>query len=556
MTTTLLENSYSINATVMIRRDCHENGMTLREYADAVINRIQPILNHDTFLYQFGSTIEDMSAVENFLLSKNLTIIKSQRDSATIKIIGTAEQFNLAFDIQMLQVVDANRSYISHTGTIKIPTSLQGIIQEVLGLDNSIDVTPVSTIPAPLPTSVSDPLSVPLTPQQMATAYNFPPSTGAGVCVGIIQFDGGYTTQNLTTSFAANGLSVPTIISYPAGSTNNPQDNIASSEVVLDSLMVGGTAPGAKQVVYFGTGTIQGWVNLFSAAVNDTTNNPSVLSVSWATSEASYWKTTVDPVFQAAIAKGITIVAASGDYGTRGPSATTTNPTVCYPAVSPYVLAIGGTTLQLNPNGTIANEFVWNQNNASSGSGISIIYDKPSWQNSLTSKAYPSGTIAVLPKRAIPDVAANADPATGARYYYGLSNLPSYTGGTSAATPLWAGLIACINQLAGRSSGFVNNKLYANTGGAFNDIIQGNNALPNLGVATGYSATIGWDAVTGLGSPKGNLVYNIIANVVKIKTASNTWSPVQNISIKTAANTWTTVNRVWTKTASGWAQTY
>lgn len=557
MSTRPLENTRVITATALVRRDLHENGMSLAEYADSVMQGTRPFLNHDQFTYQFGSTAEDMFTVEDFFVKHNLTIVESRRDCATVIVSGTAEQFNVIFGIQLVEVTEPNRSYITHSGNINIPQHLQDVIQEVLGLDNSIDVTP--SLIKPNPSYVSDPNSVHLTPQQMTAAYNFPDATGADVCVGIIQFGGGYTEQNLIDSFGINELSIPTIVPYSAGSTNNPGNNTESGEVVLDSLMVGGAAPDAKQVVYFGSGTsIQGWVNVFNAAVNDTVNNPSVLSVSWATSEALYWVRNVDTILQSAIAKGITIVAASGDLGTKGPSSLSINPTVCYPAASPYVLAVGGTTLQLDPDNKIANEYAWNQGNYSSGSGISSIYVAPSWQKRITAQQYPSGSVVGVPRRAIPDVAANADPATGALFYYGLSNYAGHTGGTSAAAPLWAGLIARIVELVGSNIGLLQPILYANSN-TLNDITQGNNALPSIGVPTGYSATPGWDAVTGLGSPNGQAIYNLFVNnsEIKIKVDAETWRSVQNIQVKTDANTWTPVTNAWVKVDSEtWKQVY
>jgi kumamolisin len=308
-------------------------------------------------------------------------------------------------------------------------------------------------------------------------------------------------------------------------------------------------------VIYFGKGnnTAQ-WVNLFNTAIYDTENKPSVLSVSWAIPENSVWLSSLDPVLQAAVTLGITIVAASGDYGTKGLSSTT-NPTVCYPAVSPYVTAVGGTTLQLSPIGTIANEYVWNQGNASSGSGISKIYPLPSWQKELTAKNYPSGSVITINRRSIPDISANGDPATGAEFYYGLSNILSYTGGTSAAAPLIAGLIARFIENIGNNLGFLNSKFYVKST-AFRDITVGNNACPDIGLTTGYLATTGWDACTGIGTPIGNQLLSLLIPG-KVKIDENNWAYIKDLKVKTSNTTWSPVIAVYTKTADGsWKQTY
>jgi len=141
----------------------------------------------------------------------------------------------------------------------------------------------------------------------------------------------------------------------------------------------------------------------------------------------------------------------------------------------------------------IQTEDVWNdlsQSEGATGGGVSQAFPLPSFQQSVNVPNAPNG----FAGRGVPDVAGDADPATG--YSIIVDGQPSVLGGTSAVAPLWAGLFALINQSLGANVGYVNPLLYtANAEVTFHDITSGNNG--------GYSAGPGWDACTGLGSPNG-----------------------------------------------------
>jgi len=274
------------------------------------------------------------------------------------------------------------------------------------------------------------------------------------------------------------------------GGSNSPGDpSGADGEVELDIQVAGSAAPGANIAVYFAPNSDQGFVDAITTAVHDLTNKPSVLSISWGGPESSWSQSSVtalDNACQSAGALGVTITVASGDSG----SSDGTNGTVVdFPASSPHVLACGGT--ELFANGTaIAEEVVWDDQpqGGASGGGFSGVFPVPTWQAS----ALPAGSTG----RGVPDVSGDASPETG--YNIVVDGQPEVVGGTSAVAPLYAGLIALINQqLTSQnepSAGFINPMLYQNTSD-FNDITQGNNGA--------YSAGPGWDACTGLGSPKG-----------------------------------------------------
>jgi kumamolisin len=216
--------------------------------------------------------------------------------------------------------------------------------------------------------------------------------------------------------------------------------------------------------------------------------------MSWGGPEDSYTGqalTSYDQALQDAKALGVTVCVASGDNGSSDGD-TDGKAHVDFPASSPNVLACGGTSLQAS-NGVITSETVWNDgaSGGATGGGVSETFPLPSYQaNANVPVSVNSSQFA---GRGVPDVAGDADPNTG--YNVVVDGDSGVVGGTSAVAPLWAGLIARMNQARGSNAGFLNPLIYPLQATAFNDITQGNNGA--------YSAGPGWDACTGLGSPIG-----------------------------------------------------
>jgi len=209
----------------------------------------------------------------------------------------------------------------------------------------------------------------------------------------------------------------------------------------------------------------------------------------------------MDEAFQSAAAMGVTVCVAAGDDGSTDGVTDGLNH-VDFPASSPNVLACGGTELVASGN-TITNETVWNEtanNEGATGGGVSDVFPLPSYQSGAG--VPPSANPGQHVGRGVPDVAGDADPSTG--YVTRVDGQPDVIGGTSAVAPLWAGLIALINESIGKPAGFLNPLLYqdASAGGIFNDITSGNNDA--------YSAGPGWDACTGLGSPVGSQIAAVL----------------------------------------------
>jgi kumamolisin len=347
----------------------------------------------------------------------------------------------------------------------------------------------------------------------LAAAYQYPTvpggttAQGANTCVGIVELGGGWTAQNLNSTFGRIGLTNPTVVDVSVdGGVNDPTDINSSGEVMLDIYCVGASALGAKIAMYFAPNSFQGFIDTIISATNDTVNNPSVLSISWGTTDSNWvgLNSQFDSALQAATVKGITTFVAAGDFGVRAINGAPTY-TVQYPGSSPYVICAGGTEVSINNDYTIASEVAWGTNGGSyaGGGGVSTVYSAPAWQMGLTSKTYPTPSSPVtLTGRAIPDVSAMA---RGYTFYYGITNSVGTFLGTSAVAPLLSGLMARLNSITASQIGFVNSAWYAAKSTAFNDITVGDN---HGGNTVGYVATAGWDAATGLGSPIG---INILA---------------------------------------------
>jgi kumamolisin len=221
------------------------------------------------------------------------------------------------------------------------------------------------------------------------------------------------------------------------------------------------------------------------------------VSISWGQSEDQWTaqaRTAMDQAFADAAALGVTVCAASGDNGSTD-GQTDGRQHADFPASSPHALACGGTHLEATPPTTITAETVWNNpSGGATGGGVSGTFPVPAFQTSAGVPARAGGGTG----RGVPDVAGNADPATG--YQILVDGKRSVIGGTSAVAPLWAALICRLAQAAGRKFGLIHTQLYhgAQPGKpqpGFRDITTGGNGA--------YPAAPGWDACTGLGTPDG-----------------------------------------------------
>jgi kumamolisin len=425
----------------------------------------------------------------------------------TIKLTGTVANMQRAFGVSLSHMTIDGKTYRVRDGSIYLPAELQGYVVGVLGLDNRPQAQPHFRVldeqgAAAAEAAQAGGFARPhaagnssFTPVQVGQLYQFPQGvTASNQTIGIVELGGGFRQADIAAYFKSLGQKPPTVIAVPVGNgKNNPGNpNGADGEVMLDIEVAGAVAPGARIVVYFAPNTDQGFVDAIAQAVHDTKYKPSVISISWGAAEINWTAqamAALEAACQSAAALGVTITVAAGDNGSSDGVNDGKNH-VDFPASSPHVLACGGTNLH-GSGSSISAEVVWNaqpQGGGATGGGVSDVFPLPSWQvgSNVPQPGVPTGG------RGVPDVAGDADPATG--YVIRVDGKTMVIGGTSAVAPLWAGLIAVANQQNGTAAGFIQPAIYAaKSKGAFRDITMGSNGS--------FQAGPGWDACTGLGSP-------------------------------------------------------
>jgi len=514
-----LDDSQVITVTVLLRR---------RAEVPAELVEGPQTISSSELGERYGADPADAQLVSEVLGSYGLTVTETHLASRRMMVSGTIASMQAAFGTTLTAVTsphpdgsgDVQHRY--RTGSLSVPARLSGVITAVLGLDDRPQARPQfrrgpsfgaratqdqEDGQGAVPAASGGPLTAP----QVASFYQFPAGTdGTGQTVAIIELGGGYTASDLSTYFSGLGLPVPSVTAVGVdGGSDSPGDSAADPEVELDIEVVGGVAPGASQVVYFSPNTDQGFIDAVSQAVH-ATPTPIAVSISWGQSEdqwSAQSRTAMDQAFADGAALGVTVTVAAGDNGSSDDPSEQTQVHCDFPASSPNALACGGTKLVGNTSSfAITSEVVWNElatGHGAGGGGVSDVFPLPSYQaNAGVPKSAAGGGTG----RGVPDVAGNADPLTG--YLVVVDGRQQAFGGTSAVAPLWAGLIARLAQATGKRLGLLQPMLYAGAapGAAargFNDIAAGNNGA--------YKAGPGWDACTGLGSPNGAALLDLLS---------------------------------------------
>ena len=439
----------------------------------------------------YGASAGDVTAVESFAASFGLAVTKVDLARRAVSLRGTLQAMLTSFEAQMagqFQASPGATGYRGRTGPLTVPSALVEVVVGVFGIADAPQSRPqIRVVPG---------AETAFTPVAVAQAYAFPSdATGQGETVGIIELGGGFSTSDLATYFEGLGSPAPAVTAVSVdGGTNSPgTDQDADGEVMLDIEVVGAVAPGAAIAVYFTPNTDQGFIDAVSTAVHDVANKPSVISISWGESEDSWTaqaRTQMEQILTEAAGLGVSVTVAAGDNGSTD-GVTDGQQHVDFPASAPHARACGGTTLQVS-NGQITSETVWyDPGDGATGGGVSRQFALPSYQASAN---VPDNVNSNSPGRGVPDVCGDADPNTG--YTIRVDGSDQTIGGTSAVAPLWAGLIARLNQALGAPLGFLQPRLYELLGtAAFHDITSGSNGA--------YQAGAGWDACSGLGSPDG-----------------------------------------------------
>ena len=483
------------------------NQVALSNLLKQIYDPASPVYHHyltpEEFTAQFGPTEADYQKVIQFAQASGLTVTKAHGNRMLVDVAGNVSDAEKAFHVTM-------RTYRHPTETRDFfapdvePTVDSSVpVLHISGLDNYVLPKPLlHKMPASLATPASGSgLSGSYMGSDFRSAYvPGTPLNGSGQMVGLLQFDSGFYQSDISGYESLAGLpNVPVQAVLLDGYGGGP--GMANDEVSLDIEMVISMAPGVSNIYVFEGDTTDDILNAMAAS-----NQVKQLSASW-----SY---TIDPtseqIFQQFAAQGQSFFNASGDDDAWPAGQIPT------PCDDPYITIVGGTTLS-TANNAWKSETVWNwgtelgEDGIGSSGGISTTYTIPGWQTNINMTANQGSTT----YRNIPDVALTGDNVFvafggGAQGIYG---------GTSCATPLWAGFMALVNQQAaatGKSSiGFANPAIYAIGKGAnytsvFHDITTGNNTWS--GSPSKFYAVSGYDLCTGWGTPAGQSLINALVN--------------------------------------------
>ncbi|HWK04123.1 MAG TPA: S53 family peptidase [Puia sp.] len=476
----------------------------------------------------YGADPADIATVRTVLTGLGLTILKEDPISSSVRVGGTAANIEQVFLVKLFHYSQDNENYRGRRGDLHVPAALDGIVVGVFGLDNRRMVKKRRSRrkPASLSLAQTDAASRSwFFPAELATIYSFPDGNGQGQTVGLLEFGGGYFADDLATFCQNANVPVPAVTAISVNNTPTNQRDGAEGEVMLDVEVIAGVCPAASIAVYFSTFDENGWISAIDTAVHDTANPLTVLSISWGYAEDAQgaWSTgaidAISDTLKSAALLGVTICVAAGDDGSDD-QVGDGQAHVDFPSSSPYVLAVGGTTLQQLTGGGI-NETAWKDgdglrkdNGGSTGGGVSVHFPRPQWQTVTVASVNPGS----IDGRILPDVAADASANTG--YWVVVDGQGGASGGTSASAPLWAALIARMNASlgAGKQAGYLTPLLYQQGAGGntlgqagCRDITQGDNSTAAIG---GYTAGPGYDAVTGWGVPVGNALLNALKQVL------------------------------------------
>jgi subtilase family serine protease len=537
-------------------------------------------LSPDQFAARFGMAQADIDKVQNWLQQQGFSIDAVARSRNMIRFSGTTGQVEQAFQTQMhFYSVDGAQHFAPSTA-LTIPSALSSVVTAVRNLDDFRPRPMIRTSRAgqanpAFTSSVSG--SVFFAPGDIKVAYGINSlisagNNGAGQSI-VVAGQSSISKSDIEAFQTAAGLTVtdPNMVLVPG--SGQPQAFAGDQgESDLDVEWSGGIAPGAQIFfVYTGSATNFGVFDSIEYAIDEKIGN--IISVSYGACEPQMTMSTstaLDAVLQQAATQGQTIVAASGDAGssacyisstsTTPPVATQEELAVSYPASSQWVTGIGGTEItsandasgnaywpakgtsdQLTSLIQYIPEVAWNDDTvavgngstslSATGGGVSTLYAaKPSWQTGVPG-------IPADNKRDVPDVSLYASPdlpgflfctsdtsdwASGQQASCNSGFRDTATkdltiaGGTSFSTPIFAGMVAVLNQTKGYTSGqgLLNPTLYqlasnpTTYAAAFNDIATGDNKCPvSLGSAFcstassgSYATGAGYDLVTGLGS--------------------------------------------------------
>ncbi len=495
-------------------------------YVASLPNTASPHFHHflstTQFAARFGASSSSLSAVRSYLRGYGLTVGALSKGRVLLHVKGLTTNIARAFAAKVATVRRPNGVLAAQfVSTATLPGPLAHDVVGVAGLSSVVQpstniarakVSGHATLPSTCPSDGGETSSVPnslggYTVLQEAELYGLNTAwangdTGSGQTIAIYELSS-YDPSDLATYLKCYSLT-PTITPIPVdGGPSGPLDD----EPTLDIEEATALAPGAVIDVYQGPNNSAGPTDVYAQIADD--NKASIVSTSWGTCEGdpNGDPAAEQPIFEQMAAQGQTVISAAGDAGSSDCNGITNNNlAVDDPASQPLVTGVGGLSVNnINP----LDESVWltptkSGDAGAGGGGISGLWSRPSWQTA-------PGIATDESMRLVPDLSTLADPSTGFIQYFtgtkagacrdGCPQGWNSIGGTSVGSPLVSALVAVSAQACGTSRlGFINPLLYAMASTGFVDVTTGSNDLYNVG---GYSAGVGFDEASGLGSPNG-----------------------------------------------------
>jgi len=530
------------------------NTSQLDSFIQSLYNPSSPNYKHfltpAQFAASYGPSTGQVSQVQSFAEANGLQVVHTSAEGNLVHVSGTVKQIEQVFRVKINNYKNQKgQVYFANDVAPSVPSTLQGIILGIQGLDNEPHwhqtATRIRTVgqltkgkaAIQTPNLGSGPAGG-YTPTELKDAYGVTPLaasniTGSGQTIALFELDG-YHASNISTydSYYGLGSSAPSTVLVDG---YNGAAGAGEGEVELDIEVDNAIAPAAHVNVYEGPNSDVGVIDTYQKIATDDTAKS--ISTSWGESELLSNPSTMSSmhnIFQQMAAQGQSIFSAAGDSGAYdGGSNAPSTLAVDSPANDPDVTGVGGTNLQLNSSGGYGSESTWSNtsNNSGGGGGLSTIYSQPSWQTGPgVQNSYSNGM------REVPDVSADADPNSGYSIYSG--GQWTVYGGTSCAAPLWAALTALNNQYAAANGkpalGYANPTLYKmfNTTqpyAAYQDVTTGNNLY--------YPATAGYDMATGIGTPN---AYNLIRDINGASSGGGTTATqlIQNGGFESGSSPW------------------
>jgi len=499
------------------------DGQGLKTFIDALYDPTGPgykrYLTPDQFTARFAASEADYQKVVDFVKSSGLTVTAMTPNRMIVDVTGSVSDFERVFQFTMQTYQHPSEPRPFHAPDVEPSVPLDIPILDIMGLDDFMPPRRMDAKP-PLPGTPHAEItgSGPgggFQSKDLRAAYAPGVTlTGAGQSIGLLEA-GPYSPDDIIAYEQASGLPIVPAINVLLDGVNGIwTPGYDDAEEALDIEMAIAMAPGAQILVYEGT--------LFADEMNRmaTDNAARQLSSSWAVAASPPTLATIEQILMEYTVQGQTFFEASFDSGAYAPSSS-----ISAPIGDPYVTSVGGTSLvTTGPGGAWLSEAVW----TGSGGGFDSSYPIPSWQAGVSMITNMGSTMF----RNIPDVAIVASPSL---FWVKNGQTTATGGGTSAATPLWAGFLALVNQQAAENQkppvGFLNPTLYTLGQGShynsdFHDITVGNNtnaASPNL-----YYAVAGYDLTTGWGTPTGqNLINDLIGGSAGTQGFSLSVAPYQ-----------------------------